>query len=112
MEPLVAALAQRLRDLPLDIQTGKDSRAAETMGLFSALAEKLFRLFNLLKVEGLSPENLIIGEMPVADYLSEFDSTLKDLIRAYEDRDTVLVGDLAEYELAPRLLQFYSAIIM
>jgi hypothetical protein len=112
MEPLVAALAQRLRDLPLDIQTGKDSRAAETMGLFSALAEKLIRLFNVLKVERVFPENLTVGGVPVADYLSEFDSTLKDLIRAYEDRDTVLVGDLAEYELAPRLLQFYSAIII
>jgi hypothetical protein len=109
--PLIEALAQRLGDLPLDIQTGKDSRAAETMGLFSALAEKLFRLFNMLRVEGFFPENLAVGGVPVMEYIGEFDSTLKDLIRAYEDRDTVLVGDLAEYELAPRLLQFYSALI-
>jgi hypothetical protein len=109
--PLVEALAQRLKDLPLDLQTGKDSRAAETMGLFSALAEKLLRLFNMLKVEGLFPENVTVGGIPVMEYIGDFDSTLKDLIHAYEDQDTVLVGDLAEYELAPRLLQFYSAII-
>jgi hypothetical protein len=107
---LVEALVQRLRDLPLDIQTGKDRRAAETMGIFSTLAEKLVRLFNLLKIEGLLPENIMVGEAPVLDYIGEFDSTLRDLIRAYEERDTVLVGDLAEYELAPRLLQFYTAI--
>jgi hypothetical protein len=107
---LVDALVQRLTDLPLDIQTGKDSRAAETMGLFSALAEKLFRLFNLLRIEGLFPENLTVEGMPVQTYIAEFGSTLKDLVRAYEERDTVLVGDLAEYELAPRLLQFYNAI--
>jgi hypothetical protein len=107
---LIEALVQRLKDLPLDIQTGKDSRAAETMGLFSTLAEKLFRLFNLLKVEGLFPENLTVEGVPVQNYIEEFGSTLKDLIRAYEGRDTVLVGDLAEYELAPRLLQFYTAI--
>ncbi|MDR2374861.1 MAG: hypothetical protein LBD96_00310 [Treponema sp.] len=109
-ESLIEALAGRLEELPLDIQTGKDRRAAETMSLFSTIAEKLVRLFNLLKIEGLFPENITIEGVPVVDYIGKFDSILKDLIRAYEERDTVLVGDLAEYELAPRLLQFYTAI--
>ncbi|MDR0730612.1 MAG: hypothetical protein LBF63_03020 [Treponema sp.] len=109
-ETLIEALVRRLEELPLDIQTGKDRIAAETMSLFSTMAEKLIRLFNLLKIEGFFPENITIEGAPVLEYIGEFDSTLKDLIRAYEERDTVLVGDLAEYELAPRLLQFYSAI--
>jgi hypothetical protein len=108
--PLVEALARRLRDLPLDIQTGRDSRAADTMGLFSTLAEKLFRLFNLLGAGGAFPEDLNIEGSPVRKFIGEFDAALKELIQAYEGRDTVLVGDLAEYELAPRLLQFYAAI--
>ncbi|MDR0400369.1 MAG: hypothetical protein LBH51_05440 [Treponema sp.] len=107
---LVEALAQRLRDLPLDIQTGKDSRAAETMGIFSTLAEKLFRLFNLLRIGGNFPENLTVEGSPVKEFIGEFDAAVKELIQAYEGRDTVLVGDLAEYELAPRLLRFYAAI--
>jgi hypothetical protein len=108
--PMVETLARRLKDLPLDIQTGKDSRAAETMGLFSTLAEKLFRLFNLLRIGGFFPENLTVDGSPVREFIGEFDSALKELIQAYEGRDTVLVGDLAEYELAPRLLQFYTGI--
>jgi hypothetical protein len=108
--PLVETLARRLKDLPLDVQTGKDSRAAETMGLFSTLAEKLFRLFKLLRIGGLFPENLTIGGSPIRQFIGEFDAAIKELIEAYEGRDTVLVGDLAEYELAPRLLQFYTAI--
>ncbi|MDR2177601.1 MAG: hypothetical protein LBP20_06105 [Treponema sp.] len=107
---LIETLVQRLKDLPLDIQTGKDRRAAETMGIFSTLAEKLVRIFNLLKIEGLLPENITVEGAPVLDYIGEFDSILKDLVRAYEERDTVLVGDLSEYELAPRMLQFYTAI--
>jgi hypothetical protein len=108
--PLVETLVRRLKDLPLDVQTGKDGRAAETMGLFSSLAEKLFRLFKLLRIGGFFPENLTIGGSPIRQFIGEFDSAIKELIEAYEGRDTVLVGDLAEYELAPRLLQFYSAI--
>jgi hypothetical protein len=38
------------------------------------------------------------------DYIDEFSTALKELASAYENNDTVLVGDLAEYELSPRLL--------
>jgi hypothetical protein len=106
---LVEAVAARLGDLPLDMQTGKDRRAAETVQLFSVTAGKLLRLLGLLKLEGYSPETLIVDGVPVFEYLGEFESILKELAAAYEARDAVLVGDLAEYELAPRLLKLYSA---
>ncbi|GHU56698.1 hypothetical protein FACS189442_5440 [Spirochaetia bacterium] len=108
--PLIEGIAERLEDLPLDIQTGKDGRAAETVQIFSSAAEKLFRLFNLLKIEGFNAENLTVDAIPIYTYIEEFGSALKELLAAYEARDAVLVGDLAEYELAPRLLKFYSAI--
>jgi hypothetical protein len=107
--PLVEAVAGRLEELPLDIQTGKDRRAAETVQLFSNVAGKLLRLLGLLKLEGYSPENLTVDGVPVFEYVGEFESILKELAAAYEAKDAVLVGDLAEYELAPRLLKFYSA---
>ncbi|MDR0709462.1 MAG: hypothetical protein LBF77_05295, partial [Spirochaetaceae bacterium] len=107
--PLVQAVAGRLGDLPLDIQTGKDRRAAETVQLFSTAAGKLLRLLGLLKLEGHSPEILTVDGVPIFEYIGEFESTLKELATAYEAKDAVLVGDLAEYELAPRLLKLHSA---
>jgi hypothetical protein len=109
--PLVKAVAGRLEDLPLDMQTGKDGRAAETMQLFLSVAGKLLRLLGLLKLEGYSPENLSVDGVPLFEYVGEFESTLKELAAAYEAKDAVLVGDLAEYELAPRLLRFHSAFL-
>jgi hypothetical protein len=107
---LVSAVAGRLEDLPLDIQTGKDGRAAETMQLFSRIAEKLFRLLFILKVSGFSQESLIIDGKNAKDFMAEFNSALKELNAAYENRDAVLIGDLAEYELAPRLIKFFTAL--
>jgi hypothetical protein len=107
---LIEGVAARLEDLPLDIQTGKDGRAAETVHIFSGIAEKLFRLFNLLKIEGFNAETLTVDDIPIYTYIEEFGAALKELLAAYEARDAVLVGDLAEYELAPRLLKFYSAL--
>jgi hypothetical protein len=110
VEPLIEGIAGRLEDLPLDIQTGKDAHAAETIQLFSRIAEKLFRIFNLFKALGFSPETFTVGGAPVYDYIDEFSAALKELLAAYETKDAVLVGDLAEYELAPRLRKFYAAI--
>lgn len=109
-ESLVLGIAARMEELSLDVQTGKDHRAAETIQQFSALGEKLFRLFSILKARGLSPDTLVIDNRSARIFIEEFNAALKELSAAYENRDTVLVGDLTEYELAPRLLQFFSAL--
>jgi hypothetical protein len=106
IESLVAGIADRLEELPLDIQTGKDGRAAETVNVFTAVAEKLFRLFSIVRERGQTPA----GSASMGGFLGEFNAALKELLEAYEGRDVVLVGDLAEYELAPRLRSFYDAL--
>jgi hypothetical protein len=108
--PLVEEIIRRLEDLPLDIQTGKDGRAAETIRIFSGAAEKIFRLFHLLKAGGLDTKALKVDDIPAAEFLEEFSTALRELLAAYETRDSVLVGDLAEYELAPRFRGLYAAL--
>jgi hypothetical protein len=110
IESLVAGIAERLEELPLDIQTGKDGRAAETVNIFSAIMEKLFRLFYLVQTRAQNPGGILVDSSPICDFLGEFNTALKELLAAYEGRDVVLVGDLAEYELAPRLRSFYGAL--
>ncbi|MDR2049970.1 MAG: hypothetical protein LBP69_11005 [Treponema sp.] len=99
--PAITEISKRLEDLPLDVQTGKDARAAETIALFSGVTEKLFRLLHILRRGGIAVES-------INGFLDEFGSAVKELHSAYTNKDTVLVGDLAEYELAPRLLEFSS----
>jgi hypothetical protein len=110
LETLINSVAGRLEELPLDIQTGKDGRAAETAALFSAAAEKLFRLYRLLKTQGEDFSGLEIDSVPLETFLEEFNGAVKEMLAAYQGRDLVLVGDLAEYELAPRLKNFMGAL--
>jgi hypothetical protein len=105
-ENAVAALVGRLGDLALDTQTGKEARAAETVRMFSILTSKLFRLIPLLRSSGIEFEKLSLDEK----FFEEFDSALKEFLAAYENSDTVLSGDLAEYEIAPRLNDLYAAV--
>ena len=109
IHPLADEIAKRLEDIPLDMQTGKDGKAAETITVFSSLVEKIFRLiflFKYFKTDIDSIEVLSVNSQEnqnLKDYLGDFSTALKELISAYESKDTILVGDLAEYELAPRL---------
>ena len=110
-EAIVLEITKRLEELPLDIQIGKDGRAAETISLFSTITDKLLRLIYLLQSQSEDGiKSIVIDSIPVYHFLEEFCTALKELLAAYESRDVVLVGDLAEYELAPRLRSFYSAI--
>jgi hypothetical protein len=108
LESLVSAVSERLEELPVDIQTGKDGRAAETVSLFSNIAEKLFRLFFVFRSRGTFIET--VDSVPVSRFLEEFGAAVKELLAAYSGKDAVLAGDLAEYELAPRFRSFYAAL--
>ncbi|MDR2617632.1 MAG: hypothetical protein LBC62_02070 [Treponema sp.] len=110
IEGLVSEIAARMEDLPLDIQTGKDARAAETMQLFSRIGEKLFRILFILRLSRQGAEDFTVNGLHVREFMDDFNAALKELTAAYENRDSVLIGDLAEYEMAPRLIQFYSAL--
>jgi hypothetical protein len=109
-ETRIRIITERMEELPLDMQTGKDQRAAETVQLFSQMGEKLFRIFFILKSEGLSFETFLIDGLPARSFMEEFNAALRELSAAYEGKDTVLVGDIAEYELAPRLMKFFTAL--
>ncbi|MDR2184802.1 MAG: hypothetical protein LBO80_03920 [Treponema sp.] len=108
--PALTEIVKRLEDLSLDIQTGKDGRAAETVSLFAGISEKIFRLLPLLKSQGLDLDSLEVEGAPFKTFLEEFTAAVKELLAAYETKDAVLAGDLAEYELAPRLGKFYAVI--
>jgi hypothetical protein len=110
MQSLVEDCVTRLEDLPLDLQTGKDFRAAETIQLFSGISVKLFRIVAIIEKQNLNFENINVDDQNITAFMKDFSTALQELLSAYESKDSVLVGDLAEYELAPRLRAFYAAL--
>jgi hypothetical protein len=100
--------AARLENLALDLQTGKDRKAAETVALFSVVAEKLYRIYSYLTTA--EKDALKIGGQSITAFFDDLGVQIQEMVKAYEDRDFVLAGDLAEYEIAPRLRSLASAI--
>ena len=108
LKTILDETCSRLTDISLDLQTGKDMRAAQTIQLFSSVTEKMFRIINQLNLQGLISEKGNI-EKPFSETINELVSMIKDLFDAYERHDTVLVGDIAEYEAAGKLQELYTA---
>jgi hypothetical protein len=113
-EKAVVEIVSRMENLPLDFQTGKNARAAETVKLFSDMAEKLFRIFIIMRQNGTCAfETIKFGKkkMLIEKFIKGFSAVLHDLTKAFKDGDVVLCGDLAEYEMAPRLSALFSALM-
>jgi hypothetical protein len=109
IEPVLNEICAKLINLPLDIQTGKDLIAAQSLQLFTAITEKLIRLFYQLSTQGYIVQ--IEEAKKIAEDFGSFRDTLNQLLEAYEKHDIIIVGDVAEYEAAPKLKELYTSIL-
>jgi hypothetical protein len=89
----LAVCIEEISEVSVLLQTGKDRQAMDTIVRFSELSENLLRL-----VSSISP-----GNEDLQAFYRELGGVLSELLEAFEARDSVLIGDLMEYEVAPRL---------
>ncbi|MQY76900.1 MAG: hypothetical protein GH155_04645 [Spirochaeta sp.] len=93
-----------ISDVSLLLQTGKDRKAMEAIIRFTELNENLIRVFlNLKMSRSEESEELTIDDMSLKEFYTELNTVLKELVEAFHSQDSVLIGDLLEYEIAPRL---------
>jgi hypothetical protein len=100
MKEKVYDITARLEVISLNMQTGKDREATETVYMFSQTAEKLFRIISLIPA--------VANNAECRTFFEEFTGVLKEFFAAYKAQDSVLTGDLAEYEVSPRLIELYD----
>jgi hypothetical protein len=94
---------ERAAEVSLLLQTGRDREAMELMVRFSELSRLLVRLLETAELPAID------GQEP-REFFGELNRMLKELARAFEAKDTVLIGDLMEYEIAPRLRRLQAVL--
>ena len=93
-----------ISEVSILLQTGKDRQAMESIIRFSELSQSLIRIIGSLKGSPPGDEGaLMISGKNHEVFYSEFNRVLKELLEAFKLKDSVLIGDLMEYEMAPRL---------
>ena len=106
------AIKDDLSEVPIRLQTGKENEAMKTMVLVVELINKTVRImpeYTRSTVARGQESLLAIQGTPMADFYGELNGVLRELASAFENKDGVLIGDLAEYEIRPRLESFFAA---
>ncbi len=96
----LAAAAVQLIEVPVQLQTGDETTAMQTIVRLTELLTRVMRLVPLVEASAREPAIDIAGVRRFAEEITPQLSELKD---AFEMQDSVLIGDLLEYEVAPRL---------
>jgi len=95
-----------ISEISILLQTGKDRQAMDTMVRFSELSQSLVRLVASVLTDSVDPSKQVtVGGMGLQDFYQELNGILSELLEAFDANDSVLIGDLMEYEVAPRLEQ-------
>ncbi len=103
-------ISEDLKQISVQFQSGQDREANKTI---TVLADLIDNICHTASLSALFPEKfgaIRINGQSFQDFFSEFSGTFKDLEEAIKANDTVLVGDLSEYEISPRLLQIAQAL--
>jgi hypothetical protein len=107
IESVLNEICDKLICLPLDIQTGKDIKASQTIQIFTAVTEKILRIYYQLDIQ----KYISADDEQLLQQADSFTEILKEFLDAYTRNDSVLVGDLAEYEISVKIKELYTAIL-
>ncbi len=99
----LVACSQPLVEVAIQLQTGNESLAMSTVVRFTELLSRVIRLLPLAADSEFNSDQ-------IGRFALDLTPFLQQLSEAFEIQDGVLIGDLLEYEIAPRLAQLPSLI--
>ena len=103
-------LCSELEELPVLMQQNDDKKSFDIINRFAESFDILCHLATLSSLFPAKFEGKTIDEKPLPEFLKDFSPILTDFEDSLKNKDTVLTGDLAEYELKPRLEAYISDI--
>ncbi len=108
--PETEAVAAKLEEVPVLLQNRKDGQVAEILKTFADIFDTMCQLATLTCLFPDRFANLVFNGLSFQDFLKDFSPTLNEFESSLKSGDTVLTGDLAEWELKPRLESFNASL--
>lgn len=106
----ISETVELLLELPALLQSGSNSKAKDSI---TRLADAVDNFCHVTALSSLFPEKfgkISVEGKSLSDFFAELMPIFNDLNGAMESGDTVLLGDLAEYEISPRLKALAAAV--
>ena len=110
LSKLFEELSSKMEQVPVELQTGKNKTAIESI---KNLADSIDQFCHVAALASLFPETFnktSIEDKSFNDFFADFSPILQDFEEALQNNDSVLIGDLSEYEICPRLRSISEAL--
>ncbi len=98
-----ASVSEELKEISVQFQNGQDKAAIAAV---KKLADTVDSFCHVATLSGLFPAKfgcLTIDGKTILDFFEDFAPILTEFEQALQNSDSVLMGDLAEYEISPRI---------
>jgi hypothetical protein len=111
LAPVLKKSLSDVGNIAVYLQTGQDNEAMGQLIKLIEILQKLIRLVYYLGEKTLLDLGIIeIGEEGISDFTASLNGHLRELTIAMESADSVLIGDLLEYEIEPRITAFLATL--
>ncbi|MDD5929920.1 MAG: hypothetical protein PUC37_08995 [Spirochaetales bacterium] len=103
LSELFETLAEQMQNVPMALQSNKNLEVSEAI---KKLADSIDQFCHIATLASLFPDTFTqttLNGMSFKDFFADFSPILKDFEDALQNNDTVMIGDLSEYEICPRL---------
>jgi len=110
LSELFSQLSEKMEEVPVALQSGKNKEVSESI---KKVADSIDQFCHIAALATLFPQDFsktTINGMQFTEFFNDFSPVLKDFELALENNDTVLIGDLSEYEICPRLKAIAQAL--
>lgn len=110
LSELFAELASQMENVPVALQSGKNLEVSESI---KKLADSIEQFCHIATLASLFPDTFTpekLNGINFKEFFSEFSPILKDFEDALQNNDTVMLGDLSEYEICPRLKEISKSL--
>lgn len=110
LSELFTELAVQMENIPMELQNGRNKEVSESI---KNVADSIDQFCHIATLASLFPETFKTPETNgsnLSSFLKDFAPILKDFEDALENNDSVMIGDLAEYEICPRLQSISDAL--
>lgn len=107
---LFSELSEKIEKVPVEFQKGNNKEAIDSI---KTLTDSIEQFCHVAALASLFPEefsNTNIEGQNFRDFFGDFSKILLDFEQALQANDTVLIGDLCEYEICPRLQQISNSL--
>ena len=103
-------LANQMEEVPVELQNGKNLEVSQSI---KNVADSIEQFCHIATLASLFPEtftNTSINGMSFQELFNDFSPILADFEEALKNNDQVMIGDLSEYEICPRLQAISQAL--